>query len=161
MPSEKKRSYRHMLAGDPVTLRQYYMQTQEQRDIQKQERKLRLQNDRAAQNAVADALEQMNTCVQRHKRQAEQGIERYAELRPYRDRGHRTIAEKRQLFHVKMMQENRFYQLAFQRDPSIQDLPILQQKQLLRMRCMTLFTVKVRILELRYGRIDLNGGIVG
>jgi hypothetical protein len=29
------------------------------------------------------------------------------------------------------------------------------------MRCMTLFTVKVRILELRYGRIDLNGGIVG
>jgi hypothetical protein len=26
---------------------------------------------------------------------------------------------------------------------------------------MTLFTVKVRILELRYGRIDLNGGIIG
>ena len=24
---------------------------------------------------------------------------------------------------------------------------------------MTLFTVKVRILELRYGRVDLNGGI--
>ena len=92
-----------MLARDPVTLRQYYMQTQEQRDIQKQERKLRMQNDRAVQNAVAEALEQMNTCVQRHKRQAEQGVERYAELRPYRDRGHRTIAEKRQLFHVKMI----------------------------------------------------------
>ena len=26
---------------------------------------------------------------------------------------------------------------------------------------MTLFTVKVRILELRYGRVDLNGGMVG
>jgi hypothetical protein len=24
---------------------------------------------------------------------------------------------------------------------------------------MTLFTVKVRILELRYGRVDLNGGM--
>ncbi len=71
MPPEKKRSYRQMLAGDPATMRQYYMQTQEQRDIQKQERKLRLQNDRAAQNAVAEALEQMKTCVQRHKRQAE------------------------------------------------------------------------------------------
>ena len=29
------------------------------------------------------------------------------------------------------------------------------------MHCMTLFTVKVRILELRYGRVDLNGGMVG
>ena len=28
------------------------------------------------------------------------------------------------------------------------------------MHCMTLFTVKVRILELRYGRVDLNGGII-
>jgi hypothetical protein len=26
---------------------------------------------------------------------------------------------------------------------------------------MTLFTVKVRILELRYGRVDLNGGMAG
>ena len=103
----------------------------------------------------------MNTCVQRHKRQVEHGIERYAELRPYRDRGIRTLAEKGHLFHVKMMQENRFYQLAFQRDPSIKYFPTLQQKQMLRMHCMTLFTVKVRILELRYGRIDLNGGILG
>ena len=81
-----------MLAGDPVALRQYYMQTQEQRDILMQERKLKLQNDRAAQNAIANALEQMNTCVQRHKWEAEQGRERYAELRPYRRRGHQTIA---------------------------------------------------------------------
>ena len=61
MPPEKKRNYRQMLAGDPAALRQYYTQTQEQRDIQKQERKLKLQNDRHAQNAVAEALEQMNT----------------------------------------------------------------------------------------------------
>ena len=66
MPPEKKRNYRQMLAGEPAALRQYYTQTQEQRDIQKQERKLKLQNDRNAQNAVAEALEQMNTCVQRH-----------------------------------------------------------------------------------------------
>ena len=92
MPPEKKRNYRQMLAGDPAALRQYYMQTQEQRDLQKQERKLKLQNDRNAQNAVAEALEQMNTCVQRHQREAKQGLERYAELRPYRLRGHRTIA---------------------------------------------------------------------
>ena len=63
MPQEKKRNYRQMLAGDPAALRQYYTQTQEQRDIQKQERKLKLQNDRNAQNAVTEALEQMNTCV--------------------------------------------------------------------------------------------------
>ena len=61
MPPEKKRNYRKMLAGDPAALRQYYMQTQEQREIQKQERSLKLQNDRAAQNAVAEALEQMST----------------------------------------------------------------------------------------------------
>jgi hypothetical protein len=36
MPPEKKRNYRQMLAGDPAALRQYYTQTQEQRDIQKQ-----------------------------------------------------------------------------------------------------------------------------
>ena len=29
------------------------------------------------------------------------------------------------------------------------------------MHCMTLFTMKVRIIELRYGRVDMNGGIVG
>jgi hypothetical protein len=161
MPPEKKRNYRQMLAGDPVALRQYYTQTQEQRDIQKQERKLKLQNDRNAQNAVAEALEHMNTCVQRHQREAQQGLERYAELRPYRLRGHQTIAERRELFHVKMMQENRFYQLAYQRDPSIKERPIQEQRQLLRVHCMTLFTVKVRILELRYGRVDLNGGMAG
>ena len=33
MPPEKKRNYRQMLAGDPAALRQYYMQTQEQREI--------------------------------------------------------------------------------------------------------------------------------
>ena len=161
MPPEKKRNYRQMLAGDPAALRQYYTQTQEQRDIQKQERKLKLQNDRNAQNAVAEALEQMSTCVQRHQREAQQGLERYAELRPYRLRGHQTIAERRELFHVKMMQENRFYQLAYQRDPSIKERPIQEQRQLLRVHCMTLFTVKVRILELRYGRVDLNGGMAG
>jgi hypothetical protein len=98
--------------------------------------------------------------VQRHQREAQQGLERYAELRPYRLRGHQTIAERRELFHVKMMQENRFYQLAYQRDPSIKERPIQEQRQLLRVHCMTLFTVKVRILELRYGRVDLNGGII-
>jgi hypothetical protein len=64
------------------------------------------------------------------------------------------------MFHEKMMRENRFYQLAYQRDPSIKERPIHQQRQLIRMHCMTLFTVKVRILELRYGRVDLNGGII-
>ena len=161
MPPEKKRNYRQMLAGDPAALRQYYMQTQEQREIQKQERSLKLQNDRAAQNAVAEALEQMTTCVQRHKRDTELGRERYEELRPYRRRGHRTIAEKRQQFHLKMMRENRFYKLAYERDPSIKDRPIQQQKEMLRVHYMTLFTMKVRIIELRYGRIDLNGGVVG
>ena len=161
MPPEKKRNYRQMLAGDPAALRQYYMQTQEQREIQKQERSLKLQNDRAAQNAVAEALEQMTTCVQRHKRDTELGRERYEELRPYRRRGHRTIAEKRQQFHLKMMRENRFYKLAYERDPSIKDRPIQQQKEMLRVHCMTLFTMKVRIIELRYGWIDLNGGVVG
>ena len=159
MPPEKKRNYRQMLAGDPASLRQYYMLTNEQRKQHEKDRKLRLQSDRAAQNSIAEALEQMKTCVQRHRRELDEGAERYAELRPYREMGHRTIAERRLQFHEKMMLENRYYRLAYLRDPSIKDLPIQEQKLLLRKRCTTLFTVKVRILELRYGQIDLVGGM--
>jgi transposase-like protein len=62
-----------------------------------------------------------------------------------------SIQQKREKFHRKM-QENSCYNILKEQDPKIVDLPIRDLHKLLKQRSQVQFSMKVRIVELRFGK---------
>ena len=62
-----------------------------------------------------------------------------------------SLQQKRERFHEKM-QRNSYYNILKGQDPSIVGLPIRDLHKLLKQRSQVQFAMKVRIIELRFGR---------
>ena len=63
----------------------------------------------------------------------------------------KAIQLKREKFNLKM-QDNCYYRILKEQDPSIVDLPIKDVHKLLKHRSQVQFSMKVKIIELRFGK---------
>ena len=63
----------------------------------------------------------------------------------------KTIQLKREKFNKKM-QDNCYYKILKEQDPNIVDLPIRDLHKLLKHRSQVQFSMKVKIIELRFGK---------
>jgi predicted transcriptional regulator len=63
----------------------------------------------------------------------------------------KNIQLKREKFNLKM-QDNCYYKILKEQDPNIVDLPIRDLHKLLKHRTQVQFSMKVKIIELRFGK---------
>ena len=63
----------------------------------------------------------------------------------------KNIQLKREKFNLKM-QDNCYYKILKEQDPNIIDLPIRDLHKLLKHRTQVQFSMKIKIIELRFGK---------
>ena len=66
----------------------------------------------------------------------------------------KAIQLKREKFNLKM-KDNCYYKILKEQDPKVDELPIRDLHKLLKHRTQVQFSMKVKIIELRFGSMDI------